>query len=69
MDVQTIIYAPNGKVTLNVSTGTLHGRIFAKNIEIVSDSFEILAEQRIFHILVLFTLRIQIPSQHLTIPV
>lgn len=41
MDVQTIVYAPNGKVTLNVGTGKLHGRIFAKEIEIVSDSFEI----------------------------
>lgn len=41
MDAQTIIYAPNGKVTLNVGTGKLHGRIFAKEIEIVSDSFEI----------------------------
>lgn len=69
MDVQTIIYAPNGKVTLNVSTGTLHGRIFAKILRSFPTLLKLLAEQRIFHILVLFTLRIQIPSQHLTIPV
>lgn len=41
IDAQTIIYAPNGKVTLNAGTGKIHGRIFAKEIEIISESIEI----------------------------
>lgn len=40
MNYYGIIYAPNGKITLHGS-GTLNGRIFAKEIEIVSDSFVI----------------------------
>lgn len=38
MNYHGIIYAPNGKVTIR-GEGTLYGRIFAREIEIVSDSF------------------------------
>lgn len=41
IDAQTIIYAPNGKVTLNARTGKIHGRIFAKEIEIISESLKV----------------------------
>lgn len=40
IDWTGIIFAPEGKVTLNGS-GTLHGRIFAKEIEITSESLTI----------------------------
>ncbi len=40
MNYYGIIYAPNGKVTIHGS-GVLNGRIFAREIEIVSDSFVI----------------------------
>lgn len=38
MNYHGIIYAPNGKVTIR-GEGTIYGRIFAREIEIVSDSF------------------------------
>lgn len=40
MNYYGIIYAPNGKVTIHGS-GVLNGRIYAREIEIVSDSFVI----------------------------
>ena len=40
IDWTGIIFAPNGKVTLD-GEGTLHGRIFAKEIEIVSDALTV----------------------------
>lgn len=40
IDWTGIIFAPEGKVTLN-GEGTLHGRIFAKEIEIISDGLTV----------------------------
>lgn len=39
MNYHGVIYAPNGKVTINCRRGELYGRIFAKEIEIISDSY------------------------------
>lgn len=41
INIHAIIYAPNGKVTINSSRGKIYGRIFAGEISIVSDSLEI----------------------------
>ncbi|MDE6426156.1 MAG: hypothetical protein K2K89_08480 [Ruminococcus sp.] len=38
MNYHGIIYAPNGKVTIN-GEGNIYGRIFAREIEVTSDSF------------------------------
>jgi YD repeat-containing protein len=41
IDFAGIIYAPNGKVTINVKSGTFNGRIFAQEIEINSENLVI----------------------------
>lgn len=40
-DVQAIIYAPNGKVTINAGSGDIYGRVFAQEINIDSSYFVI----------------------------
>lgn len=42
-DITAIIYAPNGKVTVTGGTYNIKGRIFASDIEIDADAFEITA--------------------------
>lgn len=41
INIHAIIYAPNGKVTINSSKGKIYGRIFAGEINIVYDCLEI----------------------------
>lgn len=40
-DITAIIYAPNGKVTITGGSYTVRGRIFAKEIDVSADSFNI----------------------------